>query len=84
VPNYGRYTNMSNHTQLLADYQSALEAGDRAEALRLANVIDWEAVTPALPTKAIDTTAADNATKLRGFDYENAILARQEHLQHNL
>jgi hypothetical protein len=75
---------MKLHTQLLADYQSALEAGDRAEALRLAKVIDWEAVTPALPAKVVDTTAADNATKRHGFDYENAILARQEHLQHNL
>lgn len=75
---------MSNHTPLLADYQSALEAGDRAEALRLANAIHWEAITPALPAKAVDTTAADNAAKRRGFDYENAILSRQEHLQHNL
>lgn len=61
-------------------YELALNNGDIAEALRLANVIDFAAEAPAIAPRTIDTTAADNAAKRTGFDYEGAILARDERL----
>lgn len=64
----------------LEQYHLALEAGNTQEATRLANLIDWMAEVPALPPRKINTTAADNASKRCGFDYEGAILARDERM----
>ena len=68
--------------QLLAAFNNALETGNTTEALRLANIVDFIAAAPAIAPRTIDTTAADNATKRRGFDYERAILARDERMMH--
>jgi flagellar basal body P-ring protein FlgI len=62
----------------IESYELALNNGDIAEALRLANIIDFAAEAPAIAPRTIDTTAADNAAKRTGFDYERAILARDE------
>ncbi len=64
----------------LEQYHIALEAGNIQEATRLANLIDWMAEVPAIPSRAVNTTAADNASKRCGFDYEGAILARDERI----
>jgi len=37
-----------------------------------------------LPKPQINTTAADNASKRIGFDYEKAILARDERMMHSI
>lgn len=71
--------------------EAALNAGDIATVLNLANSpayrAEIEAEAAAYHNRAkpaIDTTAADNATKRRGFDYEGAILARDERLLHSI
>ena len=74
---------MSN-TELLAAYNIALNTGDITEALRLANLVDFVAAAPAIAPRIIDTTAADNASKNFGFDFEGAILARGERLLHSI
>lgn len=74
---------MSN-TELLAAYNTALNTGDITEALRLANLVDFVAAAPAIAPRIIDTTAADNASKNFGFDFEGAILARGERLLHSI
>jgi hypothetical protein len=74
---------MSN-TELLAAYNLALNTGDITEALRLANLVDFVAAAPAIAPRIIDTTAADNASKNTGFDFEGAILARGERLLHSI
>lgn len=72
------------NTQLLAAYNIALNTGDITEALRLANLVDFIAAAPSIAPRIIDTTAADNAAKRTGFDYEGAILARDERLLHSI
>jgi hypothetical protein len=72
------------NTELLAAYNIALNTGDITEALRLANIVDFVAAAPAIAPRLIDTTAADNASKNFGFDYERAILARDERLLHSM
>ena len=63
----------------------AIDAGDISLALSLANSVEYsneiESETLAFhsrPKPLIDTTAADNASKLFGFDWEGAILTRDE------
>ena len=68
------------NTELLASYNTALNTGDITEALRLANLIDFVVAAPAIAPHTIDTTAADNASKNTGFDFEGAILRRDEAL----
>jgi hypothetical protein len=70
---------------------AALDAGNITLAKNIANsavyCAEIEAKAEAYhnqPKAAIDTTAADNATKRRGFDYERAILAREERVLHSL
>jgi hypothetical protein len=72
------------NTELLAAYNIALNTGDITEALRLANLVNFVAAAPAIAPHIIDTTAADNASKRFGFDYERAILARDERLLHSM
>lgn len=72
------------NTELLAAYNIALNTGDIPEALRLANIVDFIAAAPAIAPRIIDTTAADNTAKRTGFDYEGAILARDERLLHSI
>ena len=74
-------THMTN-TELLAAFNTALETGNTTEALRLANIVDFIAAAPAIAPRTIDTTAADNASKNFGFDFEGAILARGERMMH--
>jgi len=64
---------------------NAIEMGDIYLALSLANSVEYaneiESATLAFrarPKPAIDTTAADNASKRFGFDFEGAILTRDE------
>ena len=70
--------------ELLASYTTALNNGDITESLRLANLVDFVAAAPAIAPRIIDTTAADNAAKRSGFDYERAILIRDERLLHSI
>jgi hypothetical protein len=72
------------NTELLAAYTTALNNGDITESLRLANLVDFVAAAPAIAARIIDTTAADNAAKRSGFDYERAILIRDERLLHSI
>lgn len=67
--------NNENHSAYLV----ALESNNIKEAIRLANIIDWIAIAPTIIPKAIDTIAADNATKTNS-KVEGAILRRQEKL----
>jgi len=67
--------NNENHSAYLV----ALESNNIKEAIRLANIIDWIAIAPKITSKAIDTIAADNATKTNS-KVEGAILRRQEKL----
>lgn len=78
---------MSN-TELLA---TALDAGNITLAKTIANsaayIAEVEADAIAFhsrPKAPINTTAADNATKRTGFDYEGAILTRGERLLHSI
>jgi ribosomal protein L12E/L44/L45/RPP1/RPP2 len=57
----------------------ALESNNIQEAIRIANIVDWVAIAPAIISKPIDTIAADNATK-NNSKVEGAILRRQEKL----
>jgi hypothetical protein len=72
------------NAELLAAYTTALNNGDITESLRLANLVDFVAAAPAIAPRIIDTTAADNAAKRSGFDYERAILIRDERLLHSI
>ena len=63
----------------------AIDSGDISLALSLANSVEYsnevDCATLAFhsrPKPAIDTTAADNASKRLGFDWEGAILTRDE------
>ena len=72
-------------TPTVADYLAALESGNKAEALRLANIVDFVAAAPVIATKPIDTTAADYAAlnhKPRHLDFERRILIRDEIAMH--
>lgn len=76
------------NTGLLA---AALDAGNIALAKTIANSLEYrdevEAAAIAYqnrPKAPINTTAADNATKRSGFDFEGAILARDERLLHSI
>ena len=78
---------MSN-TDLLA---AALDAGNITLAKAIANsaayIAEVEADAIAFhsrPKAPINTTAADNASKNYGFDFEGAILARDERLLHSI
>lgn len=71
-------------SQLLS---AALDMGNMKFALIIANSPEYLAEiesTPDLPKAEIDTTAADNASKRVGFDYEKAILARDERMMHTI
>jgi hypothetical protein len=70
---------------------AATESGNIALALKIANspayIAEVEAqvvVFHSRPKTTIDTTAADYAAKRTGFDYEGAILARDERLLHSI
>ena len=63
----------------------AIDSGDISLALSLANSVEYsheiESATLAFwsrPKPPIDTTAADNSSKHYGFDFEGAILTRDE------
>lgn len=69
----------------------ALDMGNMEFAKIIANSAEYIAEVEAeaiafhnRPKAPIDTTAADNATKRTGFDYEGAILARDERLLHSI
>jgi hypothetical protein len=68
---------MSIEKQIEA-FNTALNTGNIVEATRLANIIDFVASAPIITTRSVNTTASDNAARRTGFDYEQAILSRQE------
>ena len=75
-------------TQLLS---MALDMGSMEFAKIIANSPEYLAEVEAealayhsRPKAPVNTTAADNATKRFGFDYEAAILARDERLLHSI
>ena len=70
---------------------AAVEAGDLIEAKQLANSPEYIAAVKSdaeefssRPKTPIDTTAADNSTKRFGYDFERAILARDERTMHSI
>lgn len=81
-------TMITTPSQLLS---MALDMGNMAFAKIIANSpeyiaeVDADAITfHNRPKAPIDTTAADNASKRSGFDFEGAILARGERLLHSI
>ena len=77
---------MDTNKPTVADYLAALESGNIAEAVRLANLVDFIAEAPAIPIKPIDTRAADYAAlnrKPRHLDFERRILIRDEIAMHH-
>jgi hypothetical protein len=81
-------TMITTPSQLLS---MALDMGNMAFAKIIANSAEYIAEVEAdaiafhnRPKAPIDTTAADNASKKFGFDFEGAILARGERLLHSI
>lgn len=77
---------MSN-TALLTAFHEALESGDTAETLRLANLVDFIAAAPVIAPRIIDTIAADNATgwkAQKASRIERLILMRDEQAMHGI
>jgi hypothetical protein len=75
-------------SQLLSQ---AIEMGNITFAKIIANSPEYIAEVEAdaiafhnRPKAPINTTAADNASKRSGFDFEGAILARDERLLHSI
>jgi hypothetical protein len=69
----------------------ALDMGNMEFAKIIANSPEYRAEVEAdaiafhnRPKAPINTTAADNASKRSGFDFEGAILARDERLLHSI
>lgn len=73
---------MSN-AQTYAAYHEALNNGNTAEVIRLANIVDFVAIADAEMAANPIAKPAKNfkfCLPAEGFDYENAILARDERL----
>ena len=67
--------------------QAAINMGNMEFAKIIANSPEYLAEIEKiseLPKAQINTTAADNASKRVGFDYEKAILARDERIMHTI
>jgi len=69
----------------------AIDMGNMTFAKIIANSLEYRAEIEAAaiafhnrPKAPIETTAADNASKLSGFDFERAILVRDEPLLHSI
>jgi len=69
-----------NNTELYAAYHESLENGNTAEVLRLANLVDFVAIADAemLANPMPKPEKNFKFSVPQGFDYENAILARDE------
>jgi len=81
-------TMITTPSQLLSQ---AIEMGNITFAKIIANSPEYIAEVEAdaiafhnRPKAPINTTAADNASKRSGFDFEGAILARDERLLHSI
>lgn len=63
----------------IAAYHAALNSGDMATALRLANEIDWVAAAPKIAAEPLVIPSFNFSAAPKGVDYEKLILARDEH-----
>ena len=63
---------------LLETYYEALDRGDTAEAARLANSINWNAIVPLVKRELIRQINFAALPKAGERDVEGAILARDE------
>jgi hypothetical protein len=62
----------------LEQYQAALERGDQAEVLRLANTLDWLAIMPTPKRESARRINFVALPKPGEWDVEGSILARDE------
>jgi hypothetical protein len=69
-----------NNAELYTAYHEALENGNTTEVLRLANIVDFVAIADAdmLANPMPKPEKNFKFSVPQGFDYENAILARDE------